>query len=292
MSQNDTLAPYNGLAEELQAAVNDLEKLYQERSTLQEQSKQLAAHIKATGRLLFDARSDLVEQNRIEERLADLETRQRNCGATLSGLNEHLETQEAALHALLPKSCATFSRLFIALRQTVLIQTQEAIAAFLDPTARETYREQCELLSEHSTAYTELADVAIPSGSNWSLTRPLDPESRAATMQFVLESTKQLLESAERIFNEIERCQITEPVPVPEFLLGELPVVETPTTDQNQPLTLNSLSEQEQAFIQQFCREAQRDPNNLSDSERHVLQNSLKLWHQSRLAGGRMVSVS
>jgi hypothetical protein len=278
------LKEYQSLADELRASVAELETLYAEREELTEQSKQLQAHFTATGRLLYEQRHDPVESNRLESRLEELEQDKRIGSATLQGLTTHLEEREAKLHTLLPKACHTFTRLFQTLRNTVQQQQASAIQEHIDPAHQERFSELCEQMSHHSTAILALSAIQIPSGGNWSLIRPLIPDSRAATMAMVVTATKQLCDASASIFEEVERATVE----VPEYILGEPiadPVPEQVTLQPIDMAELNSFSEEEQQFIQLVCRESHRNPAELTNDERLVLQNSLQNWRQARLTG-------
>jgi DNA repair exonuclease SbcCD ATPase subunit len=282
------LIDYQNLTNELRSKVESLETLYEERTQLQERSNQLSAKAKAYSRQLYEHRDDLTATNQLESNLEELSIEQRTAQATLDGLQAHLEEQEAELHSLLPQALHTFHRLFQALRNHVYDQQLQAISNFINPNYLDQHRENCERLAEHSTAYVELSEIQLPNPGNWGLIRALEPNNRAATMQFVVASTKQLLDATEQIFAECERASV-EP---PQFQLGEPEPVPESDINQNQPLeVLNSLSEEQQFFIAEFCRESGRSFSTLNDAEKAVLVNSLELYRQSRLTGQQRMSV-
>src|SRR4029077_13568910 len=126
---------------------------------------------------------------------------------------------------------------------------------------RDSHRDQCIELAEHSKMYVDLADIQLPSGGNWSIVQPLKVETRGETMKLVVRETKRLLENVYRTFTECERYSAKPP----EFVLGELEP-ELPAEDSLVaplvPLDFGLLEPDEQSFIAELCREAGRDVNN------------------------------
>jgi hypothetical protein len=120
----------------------------------------------------------------------------------------------------------------------------------------------------------EAASIQIPSGGVWSLTKTLTPESRHETLQFVRQTSIALTDQADELLVELDK--FGESLPLPEFVLGQLP---DPISEPPQPPAPDLESEwqspQERDYIMQLCQEAGRDFKSLSDSEKLVLQNSL-----------------
>jgi hypothetical protein len=283
------MKPYHELSQTIKHEVRNLEHLYHERSALQAEREQLRTERAVVADDLLDASNDASEISRLAIDLESKDRDLRRLEAIHTSLEKRIHTQEESFHELVPKACQTFTRLLNAFRSMVHERQVQRLRNLIHPSLRDQFEQSVEVLADATIEFQDVANIQIPSGGVWSLTRQLTPEAREETISFVRQTTVALTEQADELLTNLDK--LGEAVQLPEFVLGPLP---EPIPEPVIPPTMPTLEEewqspQERDYIMQLCSEAGRDFKTLSDSEKIVLQNSLANYRsQLQTSASRM----
>src|SRR5215472_9017214 len=270
-ARTTTMNPYQDLINQVKSDCQALDELYENRLSINAQREVLTESREALSDELLDGATDSSDLVACEAQLHKIDTK-------LRALNRRIDSHEVAFHQLVPQACHTFQRLLQHYQRSVHERSVQDLQSLVHPNFRIGFAPQIEQLADATGASIAAHALQIPSGSSWAIARPLEPKSRSDTLQQVRATALALTDSAVQLLGEL--AKLGEIHALPEFVLGPLPEPISEPVPEPPPTFDESLwqSPQEREFIMQLCQEAGRDFKALTDADKLVLLNSLKLY--------------
>jgi hypothetical protein len=277
------------MLEQYTQSVSDLKHLTKQLHDLQFQRASFesnldavkAKRIKVNDKILDCVDSDGV--GKLVKQLEVLDTDSMVIRAKLDAVQLRIEPLEQDLHHTLPTVSLPFDRLYKSLYQHVLEYETAFLLERVPVEKREAFRETAEQWAVDSVSLAELKESIPPDTQSFYTKRPLPPTSSPQersevvaacfdVAQRLIDSAEELIRAANHYNGQLVVPEFEEPAPAPAPAPGPAPLL-VPEGDA------------EMEYYRQVCKDAGKQLETLTETDRQILSVSLEQFRKGQLLG-------